>query len=80
MKKIGLPANAQVVVTITDMQDLTEMRYLLRSFEKVAIKKPAARLIVIGTGPLRKEIEFEMLNLALGSRVHFVGDSDVERR
>ena len=74
MKKIGLPTNAQVVVTVTDMQDLTEMRYLLRSFEKVAVKKPAARLIIIGSGPLRKEIEFEMLNLALGSRVHFVGD------
>lgn len=74
MKKIGLPANAQVVVTITDMMDLAEMRYLLRAFEKVAVKKPAARLIIIGNGPLRKDIEFEMLNLALGSRVHFVGE------
>jgi 1,2-diacylglycerol 3-alpha-glucosyltransferase len=74
MKKIGLPANAQIAVTITDMGDLAEMRYLLRAFEKVAVKKPAARLIIIGLGPLRKEIEFEVLYQALGSRVHFAGD------
>jgi 1,2-diacylglycerol 3-alpha-glucosyltransferase len=74
MKKIGMPPNAQTVVTISDMQDLSEMRYLLRAFEKVAVKKPAARLVIIGNGPLRKEIEFEMLMLALGSRVHFVGE------
>jgi len=74
MKKLGLPANAQVVVTLTDMADPAEMSYLLRAFEKVAIKKPAARLIIVGNGPHRKEIEFEMLNLALGSRVIFVGE------
>jgi hypothetical protein len=74
MKKLSLPANAQIVVTLTDMSDPTEMSYLLRAFEKVAIKKPTARLIVIGNGPFRKDTEFEMLNLALGSRVHFVGD------
>ena len=74
MKKIGLPTNAQVAVTISDMIDLAEMRYILRAFEKVAIKKPAARLIIIGNGPMKKEIEFEMLTLALGNRVFFVGD------
>jgi glycosyltransferase involved in cell wall biosynthesis len=74
MKKLGLPNNSQTVVTITDMTDFSEMRSLLRAFEKVAIKKHSARLIIIGTGPLRKEIEFEMLSLALGGRTHFVGE------
>lgn len=74
MKKLGLPANSQNVVTVTDMAELGEMRNLLWAFERVAIKKPTARLIVVGTGPLKKEIEFEMLHLALGSRVVFTGD------
>lgn len=74
MKKINLPANAQTVVTVTDMTEFGEMRNLLWAFERVAIKKPTARLIVVGTGPLKKEIEFEMLQLALGGRVTFVGD------
>lgn len=74
MKKLGLPLNAQVVVTVTDMSELGEMRNLLWAFERVAVKKPTARLVIVGTGPLRKEIEFEMLNLALGSRVIFTGE------
>lgn len=74
LKKLGFPQNAQVVVTISDMIDKTEMSYVLRAFEKVAVKKPAARLIVIGQGPAKREIEFEMLNLVLGSRVVFVGE------
>ncbi len=74
MKKLGLPANAQTVVTVTDMTEFGEMRNLLWAFERVAIKKPTARLIVVGTGPLKKEIEFEMLHLALGSRVIFAGE------
>jgi hypothetical protein len=74
MKKLGLPANSQTVVTFTDMAELGEMRNLLHAFERVAVKKPTARLIVVGSGPLRKEIEFEMLRLALGSRVIFAGE------
>lgn len=74
MKKLDLPANAQTVVTVTDMTELSEMRNLLWAFERVAIKKPTARLIIVGIGPLKKEIEFEALHLALGSRVIFTGE------
>lgn len=71
--QLGLPMNARTVVTTTDMTQLEEIKNLLKAFEKLAIKKNAARLIIIGDGPLKKEIEFEMLNMALGSRVIFVG-------
>jgi 1,2-diacylglycerol 3-alpha-glucosyltransferase len=74
MKKLGIPTSAQVVVTVTDMAEQEEMSNLLWAFERVAVKKPTARLLVIGTGPRLREIEFEMLQLALGSRVLFVGD------
>lgn len=74
MKKLNLPLNSQICVTVTDMSELGEMRNLLWAFERVAIKKPTARLIVVGTGPLKKEIEFEMLQLALGSRVIMAGE------
>jgi glycosyltransferase involved in cell wall biosynthesis len=46
---------------------------LLRAFQKVAIKKPSARLIIAGHGPKFNELEFEVLSLALGSRVIFTG-------
>ena len=74
MTKLGLPTNAQTVVTITDMTELGEMKNLLWAFERLAVKKPTARLVVVGLGPLKKEIEAEMLALALGSRVIFTGE------
>lgn len=74
MKKLNLPEDAQTVVTVTDMTEFGEMKNLLAAFERVAIKKPTARLIVVGHGPLKKEIEFEALQLALGGRVIFAGE------
>jgi len=72
-KKLGFPPDAHVVVTVSDMTEVGEMRNILRAFEQLAIKKPSARLLVIGNGPKFKEIEFECLSLVLGSRVVFAG-------
>ncbi|MEN0060062.1 MAG: glycosyltransferase, partial [Bdellovibrio sp.] len=72
-KKLGLPENAHVAVTLTDMTDVQEVVPLLRAFEKVAIKKPNSHLIVVGNGPKFKEIEYQVLNLALGNRVVLTG-------
>lgn len=72
-KKWHLSSNAHVVVTISDMTEIRELQNLLRSFEKVAVKKPNAYLIIVGNGPYFKQVEFEMLNLALGNRVILPG-------
>lgn len=72
-KKLGIPENAHVAVTITDMTEEQEIVPLLKAFEKVAIKKPNSYLIIVGNGPKFKNIEFQVLNLALGSRVVMTG-------
>lgn len=72
-KKLKLPMNAQTIVTNTDMHEFGELKNLLHAFEKIAVKKTNARLIIVGNGPVYKQVEYEMLNLALGSRVIFVG-------
>lgn len=72
-RAVGVPETAKVVVTITDMTEVGDVRNLLEAFEQVVIKKPNARLIVVGDGPKFKEIEYEMLTLALGSKVIFTG-------
>jgi 1,2-diacylglycerol 3-alpha-glucosyltransferase len=78
-KKLGVPGNAKVILTKNNMTELEEFQNLLKAFERLAIKKPTSRLIIIGDGPLRKQFEFEMLNLALGSKVIFTGEiSNVE--
>lgn len=72
-KKYKIPENANIMLTVTDMQEAQEVYPLLRAFERVAVKKPYAYFMIIGNGPAWKEIEFQMLNLALGSRVLMVG-------
>jgi hypothetical protein len=72
-KKLNIALNCKVALVISDMTEKFEMIHILRAFQKVAVKKPNTKLIVVGTGPYFKPIEFEMLNLALGSKVIFVG-------
>lgn len=71
---LTIPKSVHVAVTVSDMNEIGEMASLLRAFEQVAIRKPNSRLIVIGDGPKFKDIEFEALMLALGSKVIFTGD------
>ncbi len=74
LAKLKLPQGSQVVMTTTDMMEFAELRNLIRAFERVAVKKNNARMVVIGTGPLFKRVEFEVLRHALGKRVAFVGE------
>ena len=79
-RRLGLPEASKVAVTISDMVEIGDVRSLLFAFERVAIKKPNARLIIVGGGPKMKEVEFEALMLALGNRVIMTGpvrDSDI---
>lgn len=72
-KKYKIPEAAHVVVSISDMTEASEACNLLIAFEKVAIKKPNSFMIIIGNGPKWKDIEFQMLSLALSSRVIMTG-------
>lgn len=72
-QKYSLPENTHIVLTVTDMSVPEEVTVILRAFERVAVKKPNSFLVIIGSGEHWSEIEFEMLNLALGSRVIMTG-------
>ncbi len=72
-RSLGIPETAKVATTVTDMTEVGEVVNLLRAFEQVVIKKPSSRLIVVGNGPKYKEIEREMLDHALGSKVILTG-------
>lgn len=72
-QKLNIPKSAKVVVTVSDMIEKQDVQNILRAFQGVATKKPSSYLIIVGDGPAFKEIEYEMLNLALGSHVVLVG-------
>lgn len=77
-KNLGLPENSHIVVSTSDMTEVSEVKNILLAFEKVAIKKPNAYLLLLGMGPKFKDIEFEVLNLALGNRVLMPGSLNME--
>lgn len=68
-----IPPNSHVIVTVGDLIETQEMDVLLHAFEKVAVKKPNAFLVIIGNGPGAREIEYRILSLALGGRVRMTG-------
>lgn len=72
-EKLDLPEQGRIILTVTDMVELEEVKNLLLAFEGIVLKKPDTRLILVGNGPKRKEIEFEVHKLALGNMVKFSG-------
>jgi 1,2-diacylglycerol 3-alpha-glucosyltransferase len=78
LKKLKIPNGAHILLTITDMAEAAEVCNVLSAFEKVAIKKPNSYMIIVGNGPAWKEIEYHLLNLALGSRALMTGSLPAE--
>jgi len=72
-QKLNIPENSLIVVTVSDMSSIEEIRPILRAFSRLAIKRANSRLIAVGNGPQFFAIEGEALELALGSKTLFVG-------
>ena len=72
-KKYNIPESAHIVLTITDMSEPSEVINLLRGFERVAVKKPNSYMVIVGNGVHWKDIEYNLYQLALGSRVFMTG-------
>jgi glycosyltransferase involved in cell wall biosynthesis len=72
--KLNIPDDAQIILANSDFTSTHEVKPILKAFEKVVLKKPNTYLLLLGNGPQLKNVEFEMLNLALGSRVIMPGE------
>lgn len=72
--KLNIPENAQIILALSDFASTHEVKPLLKAFEKVVLKRPNTYLLLLGSGPHWKQVEFEMLGLALGSRVIMPGE------
>jgi 1,2-diacylglycerol 3-alpha-glucosyltransferase len=79
LRELGIDRETKIILTITPLINLDETKNLLSAFERVVIKKPKTALIIVGEGPKRKELEFHMLNLALGSKVWFAGQVEPDK-
>lgn len=71
--KLNIPEEASIILAISDFTSTHEVQPLLKAFEKVVLKKPNTYLLLLGSGPQWKNVEYQMLRLALGSRVIMPG-------
>lgn len=78
--ELGLPASGTVFGAIGRLSPEKNIGQLLHAFVAVAGADPQARLLVVGDGPDRHELEALAAGLALSDRVLFTGvRSDVDR-
>src|SRR5262249_44095117 len=78
-QKLGLLADAQVVVSVAALVPAKEDARLLRAFRLLRAKLPNLHLHLIGEGVLRGELESLVQSLDLQNVVHFVGSCPNER-
>ncbi len=72
-KLLGIPDDAPIIGTVGRLTEVKRQDVLLRGFAKARTKFPAAHLLILGDGPLRKELEDLAAELGIGSSVHFAG-------
>lgn len=73
LRRLGLPPEAQVVGTVGNLTPKKDHATMLQAFKRVADVLPAARLVIIGTGPLADELEAKAAHLSIADKVLFTG-------
>lgn len=73
LKKLNITEDTQTLLTKTDMNEIESIKSLLNAFLQVVIKKKNCHLLIIGLGPFFREVEKEILDLALESHVTLLG-------
>jgi glycosyltransferase involved in cell wall biosynthesis len=73
-RSLGFPEEALVLVTVARLQPQKGHRVLLDALVTVRREFPLVRLVCVGDGPLRSELERRVSELGLQDTVRFVGD------
>ena len=71
--RLGLPCESFVIGSVGRLGEQKAPLDLLAAFVPVAKQRPEARLVYVGDGPQRRELEAAVLEHGLVDRVHFAG-------
>jgi glycosyltransferase involved in cell wall biosynthesis len=71
-KKLGIDADAFVILENARMVEQKGYRYLLDAFAMLKAKRKNAELVCIGKGPLKGALEAQCAKLGISKSVHFV--------
>lgn len=73
LKEWGIPTMAKVVGSVGRLVWQKGYKYLIKAMPKVLERFPETRLIVVGEGPLKKELEMMARELKIDEMVIFTG-------
>jgi glycosyltransferase involved in cell wall biosynthesis len=71
--ELGIPGDAPVVGHVGRLAEEKNQGFLLRAMARLIQRVPRARLVLVGGGPLRDELEDRACRLGLRQRVLFTG-------
>lgn len=72
-ERFGLPPDCPLAIHVGSFTPEKNHRDLLQAFAQVVVDVPTARLLLVGDGPLRPEIEGAVAALSLGDKVVLAG-------
>jgi glycosyltransferase involved in cell wall biosynthesis len=72
--KIGIVDKYPIILTVGRLNIIKGHIYLIKSLVKIVKKYPDIRLLIIGDGPEKNNLETEVLNLELQNNVLFLGE------
>jgi glycosyltransferase involved in cell wall biosynthesis len=72
-RELGVPSEAPVIGTVTRLSDQKAPLDFVAAAGKVVEQSPHVHFVVVGDGPLRKEVEAAIAARSLSGRVHLTG-------
>jgi L-malate glycosyltransferase len=72
-RELGLPADGPVIGAVSRLAWKKGVRYLLDAVPPLLESLPQLRVVIVGDGPLRQELEAQACSLGIAERVTFLG-------
>ncbi|HXV65280.1 MAG TPA: glycosyltransferase [Vicinamibacteria bacterium] len=72
-RRLGLPDRGEIFGTVTRLHESKGNRYFLDAASILASKRPMARFVIVGEGPLQPELMEQARTLGIADRVDFLG-------
>lgn len=73
-KELGYAVDDVIIIIVARLAPVKNHRFLINTFKELSKKYPNAKLMIVGDGPLRNELEDLTAELQLGDKVNFMGD------
>lgn len=74
--ELGFLDRDRVVLAVAALTPRKALHVLVEAFHRITRRSSAARLVIAGDGPLRPDLERQVVDAGIADRVRFLGDRD----